>query len=163
MNKKVFPWNHSEIIRITERLWHILRWLNFQDADTVWCAAESSYSKCSTLTICCVGEGLKSPRGQTEVLVEVKEKEKLNWQEGRVAASWYEASSAQKISIDLIHQNCRCSPSPYQRLICIMKCKIQEVAMRAATRLNPPGCFNAGGQGSAWSATECWSWSTGVM
>lgn len=46
-------------------------------------------SKCSTLTICCVGEGLKSPWGQTEVLVKLKEKEKLNCQEGRAIGVWY--------------------------------------------------------------------------
>lgn len=39
---------------------------------------QQSPVKCSTLTICWVGEGLKSPRGQTEVLLRVKENEEPN-------------------------------------------------------------------------------------
>lgn len=39
---------------------------------------QQSPVKCSTLTICWVGEGLKSPRGQTGVLLRVKENEEPN-------------------------------------------------------------------------------------
>ena len=40
--------------------------------------------KCSTLTICWVEEGLKSPRGETEVLLRVKETDLTDKKEGHM-------------------------------------------------------------------------------